>query len=363
MKAFDTIDHTNVLHKLEFYGIRGITLEWFNNYLSNRTQFVKYQNAASDYENMTCGVPQGSVLGPLLFIIYVNDLPHCLNHNKSIQFADDTSIYASGKDIPELYANMNEDLHTLTDWFYANKLSLNVSKSNYMLFTKCRHSTADTYSLKIANEEIARTSCFKLLGIHLDEKLQWSKHINTCHTKLISALYIITKMKDLLPLNTLKTLYYTLVYPHLNYGIILWGSAYQVHMNKLSLIQKKIIRAVSNVGHYEHTQPLFVQLDILKLDDMYEIETLKFMHQYVNGELPSSLHNIFVNTSTVHNYDTRQSRHIRPFHPRTNLSLKSLLCNGPKLWNNLPIETQNIPNIKHFAHKCKKNKIRRYEDM
>ena len=131
-KAFDTIDHNILLNKLEFYGIRGKALDWCKNYLTDRKQYVHYRNKNSSSERIECGVPQGSVLGPLLFIIYTNDLPDSLNGAKSILFADDTTIYISFNNISNLYRDMNIELDNITDWFRANKLSLNVTKTNYM---------------------------------------------------------------------------------------------------------------------------------------------------------------------------------------------------------------------------------------
>ena len=185
-KAFDTIDHSILLHKLEHYGFRGI--EWFKNYLSNRTQYVAFNNCTSESGNITCGVPQGSILGPLLFILYVNDITYTSNVLDFILFADDTTILYSHKDINSKIELINKELDEVTNWFKANKLSVYASKTNFMIMgTPHMTSTKTREDLNVLldNTVLERVKFTKFLGVLIDECLAWKNHID-CISKTVS---------------------------------------------------------------------------------------------------------------------------------------------------------------------------------
>ena len=254
-KAFDTINHTILLHKLKYYGIRGVALNWFQSYLINRRQYVKYNGIYSRAQNINCRVPHGSILGPLLFLIYMNDLPNCLSNSKVILFADNTTRYASSDNIVNLYDLINRDLDNLTDWFRANKLSLNTSKTHYMLISQNREINAlDQNSINIASDEIERKDCCTFLGLMIDDELTWSKHIDYIHSKLCRSLYAINRSKYLVPPKYLKkTLYDSLVHPYLFYGISLWGGTCKSYLNKICIRQEMALRHIHRSAYNAHT--------------------------------------------------------------------------------------------------------------
>ena len=184
-KAFDTVNHKILLQKLENYGIREIALSWVTSYLNNRKQFVQFNTVNSSENIIKCGIPQGSILGPLLFILYINDISNASNLLRFILFADDTNVYYSGKNTSDVSNVLNQEMERVSDWLIANQLSINFKKTNYVIFKpRQKRLNLTNFSLKIKNNLIERKSSIKFLGVIIDEHLSWKEHISTVAAKI-----------------------------------------------------------------------------------------------------------------------------------------------------------------------------------
>ena len=258
-KAFDTIDHRILIYKLKKYGIRGSALSFFQNYLSNRKQYVALDSNNSCKTSVTCGVPQGSILGPLLFLLYVNDLTRSSRILTFILFADDTNIFLSHKCLDTLVDILNLELRKVSSWFKCNKLSLNIDKTCFIHF-KNPQSQSNCKNIFIDDIPIVQKESTKFLGVTLDSSLSWTEQTRNITTTLSKVIGILYKLKNILPQKTLIMLYNALVLPHINYCNIVWANCNKTKLNSILLLQKRALRICTNSHYLSHADPLFKQI-------------------------------------------------------------------------------------------------------
>jgi hypothetical protein len=305
-KAFDTINHDILLYKLRYYGFNDTAIKLLQSYLKNRYQYVDLNGTCSEKLIITTGVPQGSILGPLLFIIYMNDIHKLDSCLKPILYADDTTLSATLNQFQseerEIQSHINDELHKFYEWMQLNQLSLNCSKSTAMLFHMPNR--------RIQYPRIEINGClinfvkeFNFLGIVLTENLKWKAHVDYISKKISKTVGILNRLKRSIPRYVLMNIYNALVVPHLNYGIILWGN----DQSRLYKLQKKAMRAILNSKYNAHTSIIFKQLRILKLKNLYEQHCLNFCYKLEKKELPDYFlnENLFVKRTSIHDYFNR----------------------------------------------------------
>ena len=306
-KAFDTIDHEILLFKLHHYGFRDNSYKLMQSYLSNRLQYVELEGIASTMQPIKTGVPQGSILGPLLFIIYINDLNNSSKLFKTISYADDTTLLTTlTSNKKENNSNeINDGLNKVSEWLDLNKLSLNINKTKFMLFHP-QNKVVQPPNIKIKSKNIELVDEFDFLGIVLDSQLRWNAHINKISKKLSKANGILSKIKNTVPKSTLKILYFSLVNSHLDYGLLCWGHK----ANQMDILQKKAIRIITKSKYNAHTEPLFKKLNILKVHDLYKIKLYKLYFKIINKTIPKYFKEskLLIKKETIHSHDTRGTK-------------------------------------------------------
>ena len=349
-KAFDLVDHNILLHKLWHYGIRGKAHDWFRSYLSNRTQFVSIEDRISNTKGIRYGVPQGSVLGPLLFILYINDLPNISDKVRFILYADDANIVITADSEAEIISIFEVFCRDLVKWVNVNGLFLNIKKTNFMVFTRRRHSLLNSYEPYIGETKIERKKVSRFLGVLLDEKLTWSYHIAAVKAKMSRFIGSLYKLKKILPLKARLLSFNSLVQSHLNYCSLIWGFTNKCKIEQLFSAQKKAIRAIMpgfiNFFYKDgeiptHTKSFFIEQEILTVQSVILKNILIFMNKVHN--FPQLLPKSVLDTVSGDDLSSDQDSYLSVWYQTHNTPTYRMTAyfKGPILFNDFTSSPDN----------------------
>ena len=350
-KAFDTVNHKILLSKLGKYGIRGLPLNLISNFLSNRSTTVRIDSEYSQPKPLIIGLPQGSVLSAILFILYINDLPNISNKFKSILFADDTALCFSNTNQNQIYETCNTELMKFFSWTISNRLSVSLEKTRTLTVTTRQNFTPGNISMDTVN--LTNEHTFKYLGILLDDKMKFSAHIQYISGKISKGIGILFRIRDCVPHQVLKSLYYSFIFPYLSYGVIIWGGTYDVHLKPLITLQKRSLRIINKKPYREHTNPLFIQNNILKLHDLYKFNL--GIHFYKNK--------LYENLTRTHTYSTRFRSNLLPSFNRLVVTKQSIYEQGAIVWNEIPAPIKNAQTLPKFKRMLKAHFIEQYRPV
>ena len=348
-KAFDSVDQNLLLKKLKFYGFDHSSIKWMSSYLLNRTQSVTYNSITSSSLPVRYGVPQGSVLGPTLFNIFINDFQYA--HSAiSYQYADDTTIITQSKNFSELEVKTNSNLTSISEWLNANLLAPNTLKTVYMVITNKRRANMN---ILLNGQTIKEVKSYKCLGLTIDNKLNFHEHCKNVSAKLARVNYIIYRNKFDLNFKSKITLYYSLANPHLLYNCALWANAPACYLNKVLVSQNKIIRNLWIDSC--PTSEKFSHLGILTIKELYVHQCLIYYFQIKNMACPELVRHLIPFTVSAHNYNTRNSFNVRP-NFNLAISQKALSFQAPTLWNQMPANLQELECSKRtFSKRVRKS--------
>ena len=359
-KAFDLVDHNILLDKLSLYSIKGEALSWFNTYLTQRKQQVSVNNCKSDFKHVSYGVPQGSILGPLLFLLFINDLPLYTNNVYTDLYADDTTVYDIQDSVEEIETNLQSTLNNLHAWCRDNGMILNSSKTKVLLVTttqKRQRLQNENLDLKFNNESLTMITNDKILGVYVDNNLTWSEHIKHLSRKITSSIWLLSKMKKFLSQGHRVQFYKSYIQPHIDFCNIIWGSSSETNKLKIFKLQKRACRVILDYN-VEDIHEAMKSLKIMSVYDRLYLRKAKFMFKVAKNMTPTYITENFtprnnaMNTTVLLRSSTAGC--FVPPKPRTEYFKQSLRYSGCLVWNSLPQEVKDAQTQETFHSRCLK---------
>lgn len=345
-KAFDCVSHATLLLKLEHYGVRYKALDFLSSYLNKRTQKIHINEEISSGASITMGIPQGSILGPFLFLVYINDLPYMINDYEIVLFADDTSFIFKLDRKQNETTHINMSLKRVNEWFAANNLLLNVNKTKCVKFCLPNVKTIDiNIVLNEKNIEIANSTTF--LGILLDSKLHWGSHIKKLNKRLSSAAYAVKKIRQFTNLETARMVYFSYFHSLLTYGILLWGNSADVE--SVFILQKRAVRGMCKLSYCHSLRQVFKDIKILTVASQFIYENIMYVYKNIN---------MFTKNSDHHSFNTRIKDKLQCSNSRLNKVHRSFVGQSTIYFNKIPHDLTRLP-LQTFKHIIKNKLIKK----
>ena len=357
-KCFDSINHTILLKKLEMYGITSTKQKWFSSYLRGRKQIVKFHQETSEFCDITCGVPQGSVLGPILFLLFINDISNFTVEGCVLNmYADDVIIYTSGTSKDELEYRLQVCIDNISNWYSMNKLCVNKKKSNVMVIGskwQLKSLNPDDFTISVDSDKLLLAKQAKYLGLWVRNDLSWDDHILELCRKMYYYFHMVRRLRKILPSALLLNIYKTYVQSKIDYGLSIWGCTTDVNLNRVQRTQNLLARIICNNFDYIHSRgiDLVRSLKLQTIRERRDYFLCVLMFKCIHGLAPHYLSNDVTMHVDMHGYDTRSAENMDLYIPRCTKEIykRSFSYKGSSLWNKLPTWVKESTSLNDFKH-------------